>query len=37
MAGLVGYIGQGLVTGPYVRTYVMYVVLIGVITSYVRQ
>lgn len=34
MAGLVGYIGQGLVTGPYVLTYVMYVVLMGMMVGY---
>ena len=37
MAGLVGYIGQGLVTGPYVLTYVMYVVLLGMFNAYDRK
>lgn len=34
LAGLVGYIGQGLVTGPYVLTYVLYVVLLGMMVGY---
>lgn len=37
MAGLAGYMGQGLLTGPYVLTYVMYVILLGMFSAYDRK
>ena len=37
LAGLVGFIGQGLVTGPYLLTYVMYIILIGLLVGYYRK
>lgn len=37
LAGLAGYIGQGLLIGPYVLTYVMYAVLLGMFHAYCRN
>lgn len=37
LAALTGYIGQGLVTGPYVLTYAVYVVLLGAFVGYWRK
>lgn len=37
LAGLTGYIGQGLVTGPYVLNYVLYMLLLGMYRAYDRK
>lgn len=37
LAGLVGFIGQGLVTGPYILTFVIYVIFLGVMGAYWRR
>jgi hypothetical protein len=37
LAGLAGYIGQGLVTGPYVLDYVLYMLLLGLFRAYDRK
>jgi O-antigen ligase len=37
LAALVGYIGQGLFTGPYILTYVFYIILLGVMCAYDRM
>ena len=36
IAALTGFIGQGLVTGPYILTYVIYIVFLGFIGAYRR-
>lgn len=37
LAALVGYIGQGLFTGPYILTYVFYIIFLGVLGAYYRM
>lgn len=37
LAGLTGYIGQGLITGPYILSYAIYMVLLGVYVGYCRK
>jgi hypothetical protein len=37
LAGLAGFIGQGLVTGPYVLNYVLYMLLLGMYRAYDRK
>lgn len=37
LAALVGYIGQGLFTGPYILTYVFYIIFLGVMCAYDRM
>lgn len=37
LAALVGYIGQGLFTGPYILTYVFYIIFLGVLCAYDRM
>ena len=34
LAALVGYLGQGLFTGPYILTYVLYTIFLGVLGAY---
>ena len=37
LAALTGYIGQGLITGPYILSYAIYMVLLGVYAGYCRK
>lgn len=37
LAALVGFIGQGLITGPYILTYVIYIVFLGAMSAYYRM
>ena len=37
LAALVGYLGQGLFTGPYILTYVLYTIFLGVLGAYCRM
>ena len=37
LAALTGFIGQGLFTGPYILTYVIYVIFLGVLAAYYRM
>lgn len=37
LAALVGYLGQGLFTGPYILTYVLYTIFLGVLGAYYRM
>ena len=37
LAALVGFIGQGLLTGPYILTYVFYTIFLGVLAAYDRM
>lgn len=37
LAALTGFIGQGLLTGPYILTYVFYTIFLGVMTAYDRM
>ena len=37
LAALVGFIGQGLLTGPYILTYVFYTIFLGVLAAYGRM
>lgn len=37
LAGLVGFIGQGLMVGPYIFTYAIYVILLGMFKAYDRK
>ena len=37
LAALVGFIGQGLLTGPYILTYVFYIIFLGVLAAYYRM
>lgn len=37
LAALTGYIGQGLTTGPYILTYVLYMVFLAVYARYCRR
>lgn len=37
LAALTGYIGQGLITGPYILSYAVYMVLLGVYVGYCRK
>lgn len=37
LAALVGFIGQGLLTGPYILTNVIYIVFLGVMGAYYRM
>ena len=37
LAALTGYLAQGLVTGPYILTYVLYMILLGMYAGSVRR
>ena len=37
LAGLVGFIGQGLMVGPYIFTYAIYAILLGMFKAYDRK
>lgn len=37
LVALVGYLGQGLFTGPYILTYVLYTIFLGVLGAYYRM
>ena len=37
LAALVGFIGQGLLTGPYILMYVFYTIFLGVLAAYDRM
>ena len=37
LAALTGFIGQGLVTGPYILTYAFYIIFLGVMGAYYRM
>ena len=37
LAALTGFIGQGLFTGPYILTYVIYVIFLSVLAAYYRM
>lgn len=37
LAALTGFIGQGLLTGPYILTYVIYIIFLGIMTAYDRM
>ena len=37
LAALTGFIGQGLMTGPYILTYAFYTIFLGVMAAYDRM
>ena len=37
LAGLTGYLAQGMVTGPYIFVYVFYIIFLGVFSAYDRM
>lgn len=37
LAALVGFIGQGMLNGPYILTYVFYIIFLGVMGAYYRM